>query len=228
MRKRAVQNAPNPSDSATAANSDALTIMLNWLLESTKGISMKQFLFAAVAAVTLAVPAHADTWELDGGAAYGTFDMIGNDPTTITNVDLHANGQWYSYYYTASFTNLPTVTYEGGTPGINADYEVMFGGYGTAPPNAGDIAELRFQLDQNADGGFGTVSFPGAAEYQQGLWPMVTGESFGWSSTSWAVADIVSLVPSSVPEPSTWALMLIGFACLAFLAHRRRRAAKLA
>jgi len=35
-------------------------------------------------------------------------------------------------------------------------------------------------------------------------------------------------VASAVPEPSTWALMLIGFAGLGFLAHRRRLETKLA
>jgi len=33
---------------------------------------------------------------------------------------------------------------------------------------------------------------------------------------------------SAVPEPSTWAMMLLGFAVLGFLAHRRRRETKLA
>jgi hypothetical protein len=36
------------------------------------------------------------------------------------------------------------------------------------------------------------------------------------------------LATSAVPEPSTWAMMLIGFAGLGFLAHRRRRETKLA
>ena len=38
----------------------------------------------------------------------------------------------------------------------------------------------------------------------------------------------LSDVQSGVPEPSTWALMLLGFAGLGFLAHRRRRETKLA
>jgi hypothetical protein len=33
---------------------------------------------------------------------------------------------------------------------------------------------------------------------------------------------------NAVPEPSTWAMMLLGFAVLGFLAHRRRRQTKLA
>jgi hypothetical protein len=42
-----------------------------------------------------------------------------------------------------------------------------------------------------------------------------------------AMAEPVT-VGSSVPEPGTWALMLLGFAGLGFFAHRRRRQSKLA
>ena len=32
---------------------------------------------------------------------------------------------------------------------------------------------------------------------------------------------------SAVPEPSTWAMMILGFAGIGFLAHRRARKAKI-
>jgi hypothetical protein len=38
----------------------------------------------------------------------------------------------------------------------------------------------------------------------------------------------VTDLSAAVPEPSTWAMMLLGFAGLGFLAHRRRRQTKLA
>jgi hypothetical protein len=39
---------------------------------------------------------------------------------------------------------------------------------------------------------------------------------------------LVSSVSGAVPEPATWAMMLIGFAGLGFVAHRRKRTAVLA
>jgi hypothetical protein len=30
-------------------------------------------------------------------------------------------------------------------------------------------------------------------------------------------------VNGAVPEPSTWAMMILGFACVGFMAHRKRK-----
>jgi hypothetical protein len=40
--------------------------------------------------------------------------------------------------------------------------------------------------------------------------------------------NTIGFISPAVPEPSTWAMMLLGFAGLGFLAHRRRRETKLA
>lgn len=67
--------------------------------------------------------------------------------------------------------------------------------------------------------------------------PPATEEKFGrrWASTGGYVLDFdvhnASLIDppsptSAVPEPSTWAMMILGFCGLAFFAHRRRDAAK--
>ena len=44
-------------------------------------------------------------------------------------------------------------------------------------------------------------------------------------STNWVFASEIQFlgVPSAVPEPSTWAMMLIGFAALGFAARERKR-----
>lgn len=39
---------------------------------------------------------------------------------------------------------------------------------------------------------------------------------------SWVVADVVNAV-AAVPEPSTWAMLILGFAGVGFMAHRRGR-----
>lgn len=41
------------------------------------------------------------------------------------------------------------------------------------------------------------------------------------------ILDVNSTV-SSVPEPSTWAMMILGFAALGFMAYRRRDSSALA
>jgi len=37
------------------------------------------------------------------------------------------------------------------------------------------------------------------------------------NATSWNVAEV-----SAVPEPSTWLMLILGFAGLGFMAHRRK------
>jgi PEP-CTERM motif len=50
---------------------------------------------------------------------------------------------------------------------------------------------------------------------------------FGWGSGAHAdtfTIDVVASPPPAVPEPSTWAMMLIGFAGLGYAAARRKAA----
>lgn len=54
--------------------------------------------------------------------------------------------------------------------------------------------------------------------------PDVTGIVSGPSGN----AVIVGSLPSTVPEPSTWSMMIFGFAGLGFMAYRRRNTAMLA
>jgi hypothetical protein len=42
------------------------------------------------------------------------------------------------------------------------------------------------------------------------------------------VSTEVTLVASAVPEPSTWAMMILGFAGIGFMAYRRSRKSTLA
>ena len=46
---------------------------------------------------------------------------------------------------------------------------------------------------------------------------------FGGDLSSLSVSDGVGNSPSAVPEPSTWAMMLLGFAGVGFMAYRRSR-----
>ena len=74
----------------------------------------------------------------------------------------------------------------------------------------------------NAPGVF-TPVVPGTSTWNVMYVPLGDSNNNGVSAMSESVT-----VGSSVPEPGTWALMLLGFAGLGFFAHRRRRQSKLA
>lgn len=48
-----------------------------------------------------------------------------------------------------------------------------------------------------------------------------------YNNPSFAYLDDVSLNIAAVPEPSTWAMLILGFASLGYFAHRRRHIAQL-
>jgi PEP-CTERM motif len=53
----------------------------------------------------------------------------------------------------------------------------------------------------------------------------VTPGVYTWTWGSGAEADSFTLIAGNVPEPSTWAMMLLGFAGLGFAGYRRSRRA---
>jgi hypothetical protein len=69
-------------------------------------------------------------------------------------------------------------------------------------------------------GGGGVYGGGGGGSYLASLFadPMLTG---GVNSGDGSIS--ISLLTAAVPEPSTWAMMLMGFAGLGWLAHPRRR-----
>jgi PEP-CTERM motif len=92
-----------------------------------------------------------------------------------------------------------------------------------------------------------TIMFPGiesqfVADWTLSITDVTTGDSPIETGTvgigdpefmGFSDSGTLTFVPSGgttsgVPEPSTWAMMLLGFAGLGFLAHRRRRQTKLA
>jgi hypothetical protein len=86
---------------------------------------------------------------------------------------------------------------------------------------------------------FGAVTPPYLDTYQQSFASTVGGESFDYSfdfsndgGTPSYLRITVSTSPSfsgvgGVPEPSTWAMMVLGFAGLGFAGYRSRKAASL-
>ena len=64
------------------------------------------------------------------------------------------------------------------------------------------------------------VSAPTGAVYLQ---LGVNDDIFTDNSGSWSIQVDGSTVTSAVPEPSTWAMMVLGFAGVGFMAYRRKR-----
>jgi hypothetical protein len=51
---------------------------------------------------------------------------------------------------------------------------------------------------------------------------------FGQNVSAWSEVDNVSVVGAPVPEPSTWAMMLLGFAGLGYTGYRRAKVVRTA
>jgi PEP-CTERM motif len=51
----------------------------------------------------------------------------------------------------------------------------------------------------------------------------VTPGVYTWTWGSGAEADSFTLIAGNVPEPSTWAMMLLGFAGLGYAGYRRAK-----
>ncbi len=74
----------------------------------------------------------------------------------------------------------------------------------------------------NGIGPFGDFVVSTNADFVNNVISGAVKEELGPTRGNWSLA---SSVVSSVPEPSTWAMMLIGFAGIGFMAYRRSRKA---
>jgi PEP-CTERM motif len=111
----------------------------------------------------------------------------------------------------------------------------------TVPTTPGDLYNLNFYLEPGNGGGY-----EGAAYWNGGLLYTFAGGYNGWfpslstdllatSTSTTFVVEILSVGPATAigfddfsvtlatPEPSTWAMMALGFACLAFAGYRARK-----
>jgi hypothetical protein len=96
---------------------------------------------------------------------------------------------------------------------------ISFGGPGAVSYTGGDLATLTHAIDdgdQQSGSSNGLFAFSFAAP--------VTSVTSTSSQNSLEVAS----VSSAVPEPSTWAMMLIGFAGLGYAAYRKTKTERMA
>jgi hypothetical protein len=117
----------------------------------------------------------------------------------------------------------------GGDTSISyANFMTAFAANGLSLPTTFDVFDATFPVgfDSNADFitlngsfGLGTIIAPLALDVTTGSNGKLDVTVF---DTSWTNAGVVNQLSSTVPEPRTWAMMLLGFAFLALVGRRAR------
>jgi len=166
---------------------------------------------AGAALVFVATGAKAEVYSFDftstdsSWAADGTFTVTGNEITGIAgtlsgSVNQTINALWANPDFPAQSTSPDGAFY----------YDNVF--YPNGNPQL-DIGGVLFTTTQNP-GGFWNLWGTGPNTYS--LYESASG--------GYPVAESGNLTVSAVPEPSTWAMMLLGFSGLGFAGYRRAKA----
>jgi hypothetical protein len=179
-------------------------------------------------AVALAASAaSADTFTLEAdyndsvSAITGTFTMTPGDWSTVANVNITAD---LPYSNLAGLIVHDHLTFNAApTPATGNQGFITF--TNTANPNVGlQIAFTPQQIASNIVQTYSVVSAIGA--HESSAWDL----TMAWDYFDGSIKDTVTGAPitTGVPEPSTWAMLLIGFVGLGFAFRQRRRMTGLA
>jgi PEP-CTERM motif len=139
---------------------------------------------------------------------------IPSGPTPFTNT-FHPTIEQNGIFYFASIPGPPLLLNNG--VGGQTGYNTISGGL-----TAADFTEFDFTTGLSD----GTNPNFAGAPMLFGLTQVFSASTAGEIAT--AQYDNLSFAINGVPEPSTWAMMLLGFAGLGFVAYRRRRKPALA
>jgi hypothetical protein len=134
--------------------------------------------------------------------------------TDSTNLNINTAGGGYPAPNLSNSTPATSLTIDLGsavtafgldffTPGAS-DVTISFGNYTSPSISTGSFGPIQFE------------GFTSDTPFQ-----VVTLTFSGGDPDGFSVFDVTTAV-AAVPEPSTWAMMLLGFCGLGFLAHRRR------
>ena len=207
----------------------------------------KQFAaLIALAAIALTCPsnsANAVTWTFSGhvnvlyGDGYfaGLGDLITGTITfneSATNLRAGSTPQSYIYDDALTYMTLgPSLVTNGGiypdiavlnvysNSGLSGDDGFTFGW------QSGNNAMEVFGFAPYAAGSVVTSLAPPMTPFDLNLFP---GRTIRWILDERGFdATLESLTIASVPEPSTWAMMILGFCGLGFLAYRRKSKSEL-
>jgi PEP-CTERM motif len=141
----------------------------------------------------------------------------GLDNTYSTTFESEAYNSWSTYFtnYGARAVGLST----GGQNGFGVYYYEMYVYVGGVPTGLNDVGHISAQTLQSYLATANTQSLSWfideagiASEYQD------MGQRIGYDYQGVAVLTSIS----DVPEPSTWAMLLLGFAAISFMAYRRK------
>jgi hypothetical protein len=155
-----------------------------------------------------------------------TFDLTTAEYAFVTPGDFYysLNGFATNNHYAASvsYTSPQGETYSflSATATLNgyagwlgayafADYQ-NFLGFGIPDPSINGDVKASFDLDH--------FQFFG----EPGVYFAPLGQTLSFDHLSYRYIEMQSPLLSSIPEPSTWAMLLLGFAGLGFMARRRR------
>jgi hypothetical protein len=200
---------------------------------------MFRLALAAAAASILPIPASAATLISESfTTGYGAFTPTDNVTLTsgnnltgccgATGTAANMSNQFVAFgggnFPSGSISTDPITLVIGQAYTLTLDY----GAFGQVPlvdPIFISIGAYSFTLTPSANDNFDTnrtttsFSFLGNGQ----LVPLVI--SSGGAFNVDAFVDNVSLVSAPVPEPATWAMMLLGFGGIAFAMHRRSKSA---
>lgn len=211
-------------------------------IPALKGIDMKKlFVLATALAVSQAVSAtsYAETFlfsytgvdpTISGSGTFTATASATPEVYNLTSVSGTFNG--YTINALDTYSSPDQTIYFSPTAPTHFDannpyYFLDFLGVGVSGP--GGTNGVAFNIYENA---FGAIPFPayacGNAPYCV-IGPGTPGDLDGAGSGDriYALSDFSLTQVAAVPEPSTWAMMILGFCGLGFMAYRRRSTATL-
>jgi hypothetical protein len=184
-------------------------------------ISGALVLGAALVAL-LSAPAKATV--VYGGSTEGCFGTC-TPQNSATDNGLTFNGTTFSNVTAGTSFDLGTFTLQNGTNSYDETFDLLV--TFTAPAGSGNgtfTADLSGAVHGNSGDPSVSVTFTDSPQPFNGFTLSLTDLTNMQPSSHGNVYDITGLitVTAAVPEPSTWAMMLLGFMGIGFMAYRRK------